>query len=43
LAAISPLTAGALADARFAIAAVASIYTTAGLVDAILAAEANRV
>lgn len=39
LAAISPLTAGALADAGFETAAVASVYTAEGLVDAILAAE----
>ena len=39
LVAISPLTAGALADAGYATASVASTYTTAGLVDAILAAE----
>lgn len=39
LAAISPLTAGVLAEAGYECAAVAAEYTTAGLVDAILAAE----
>ncbi|MBA3484881.1 MAG: uroporphyrinogen-III C-methyltransferase [Pirellulales bacterium] len=42
LAAISPLTVGALADAGFVTAAVASTYTTVGLVNAILAAESAR-
>jgi uroporphyrinogen III methyltransferase/synthase len=42
LAAISPLTAGVLADAGYAAAAVASPYTTAGLVDVILAAESGE-
>ncbi len=41
LAAISPLTAGVLADAGHAPSAIASEYTTTGLVAAILAAE-NR-
>jgi uroporphyrinogen III methyltransferase/synthase len=39
LAAISPLSAGVLAEAGFECAAVAAEYTAAGLVDAILAAE----
>jgi uroporphyrinogen III methyltransferase/synthase len=39
LAAISPLTAGVLAELGYAAAAVASPYTTNGLVNAILAAE----
>jgi uroporphyrinogen III methyltransferase/synthase len=39
LAAISPLTAGVLAEAGFQASAVATQYTTAGLVDAILSAE----
>ncbi len=41
LAAISPLTASMLADAGFPTAAVASRYTTEGLVAAMLAAEAS--
>jgi len=41
LAAISPLTAGALADAGFPASAVASTYTVAGLIDAVLAREAE--
>jgi uroporphyrinogen III methyltransferase/synthase len=41
LAAISPLTAGVLAELGFKAAAVASPYTTAGLVDAILGAESR--
>lgn len=40
LAAISPLTAGVLKEVGFHAAAVAEPYTTAGLVEAILAAEA---
>jgi len=40
LAAISPLTAGVLQDAGFAASAIASPYTTAGLVESLLAAEA---
>jgi uroporphyrinogen III methyltransferase/synthase len=39
LAAISPLTAGVLADAGYPVAAVATEYTSAGLVAAILAAS----
>jgi uroporphyrinogen III methyltransferase/synthase len=39
LAAISPLTAGVLADAGYPAAAVATEYTSAGLVAAILAAS----
>jgi uroporphyrinogen III methyltransferase/synthase len=39
LVAISPLTAGALAEAGHKAAAVADVYTTSGLIDAILAAE----
>jgi uroporphyrinogen III methyltransferase/synthase len=42
LAAISPLTAGVLAEHGFNASAVASPYTTAGLVDAILAAESPQ-
>jgi uroporphyrinogen III methyltransferase/synthase len=42
LAAISPLTAGALSEAGYTAATVASLYTTAGLVEAILANEADR-
>jgi uroporphyrinogen III methyltransferase/synthase len=42
LAAISPITAGVLAEAGFPPAAVASQYTTDGLIDAILAAEAAQ-
>jgi uroporphyrinogen III methyltransferase/synthase len=42
LAAISPITAGVLAEAGFPAAAVASQYTTDGLIDAILAAEAAQ-
>jgi uroporphyrinogen III methyltransferase / synthase len=41
LAAISPLTAVVLAEAGFTAAAVASPYTAAGLVDAMLAAESG--
>jgi uroporphyrinogen III methyltransferase / synthase len=43
LAAISPLTAGALAEAGYNAATVATTYTTAGLIDAILAAEEKPV
>jgi uroporphyrinogen III methyltransferase/synthase len=43
LAAISPLTAGALAELGFPAAIVAESYTAEGLVDAILAAESGRV
>jgi uroporphyrinogen III methyltransferase/synthase len=39
LAAISPITAGVLTAGGFRVAAVASTYTTSGLLDAILAAE----
>jgi uroporphyrinogen III methyltransferase/synthase len=42
LAAISPLTAGVLADAGYPAAAVASEYTTEGLIAAILSAEAAQ-
>ena len=42
LAAISPITAGVLAEAGFPAAAVAEQYTTDGLIDAILAAEAAQ-
>jgi uroporphyrinogen III methyltransferase/synthase len=42
LAAISPLTGGVLAEAGFQPAAVASRFTTDGLIDAILDAEAAR-
>ncbi|HEX6960427.1 MAG TPA: uroporphyrinogen-III synthase, partial [Lacipirellula sp.] len=42
LAAISPLTSVVLAEAGFTAAAVASPYTTAGLVEAILAAENGK-
>jgi len=41
LAAISPLTVDALADAGFPASAVASTYTVAGIVDALLAREAE--
>jgi uroporphyrinogen III methyltransferase/synthase len=42
LAAISPLTAGVLQEAGLASVAVAESYTTAGIVEAILKAEASR-
>jgi uroporphyrinogen III methyltransferase / synthase len=42
LATISPLTAGVLAEAGFTASAVASPYTTAGLVNAIVAAESQQ-
>jgi uroporphyrinogen III methyltransferase/synthase len=42
LAAISPITAGVLADAGYPAAAVASQYTTEGLISTILAAEAAQ-
>jgi uroporphyrinogen III methyltransferase / synthase len=42
LAAISPLTAGVLQDAGFVSTAIAEPYTTAGIVEAILGAEARR-
>ena len=40
--AISPLTAVVLAEAGFTAAAVASPYTAAGLVEAILSAESDK-
>jgi uroporphyrinogen III methyltransferase/synthase len=42
LAAISPLTASALADLGFESAIVAGTYTTDGLIDSILAAESGK-